>query len=232
MELRVGGKWTVADASEFPFVSADRSLGRDDEAKLFGYTARVEVSFCAMVAWLPRTQADVSIVERNVPLTVIQESSLIQVHHQAAGHGCFNMIITGFPVQLTRWGESFARRLVLNYWHYADGHFEDHGTRSRWLLESPVAKKQWSEEQRLHWCEESLERVEGYRRFVEPLSTECLVQPQRVDLCESFYPFDLNDENLLRVASDPEAVNREIKMIAHHFHPLEAVICILAENSD
>ena len=67
---------------------------------------------------------------------------------------------------------------------------------------------------------------------MQPLSTECLVQPQRIDLCDSFYPFDLHDENLAWLAADPEGVKADVETVAEHFDPAEAVLCIVAENSD
>lgn len=206
----------------------------DDEARwreYFSYTARLEVPFCAMVAWVPRDQAQVRKWE-SVPPDLLRRTKLVEVYQQAAGHLCHHMIIFGFSFELSPWGYALAHRTVLNYWQHLGGYFESHIGRSRWLLESPVAKKQWPEEQRVRWCQESAERVERYRHSVKPLSTECLVQPQRIDLCESFYPFDLSDENLSRVAVDPEGVKADVQTVAEHFDPAEAVLCVVAENSD
>lgn len=197
----------------------------------FNYTARREVPYCAMVAWVTDSTSQLRKWEA-APPDLVNRSRLVEVYQQAAGHLCQQLIIFGFSFELSARGQSIAQRTVLNYYHYLGGHFESHIWRSRWLLESPVAKESWSEEQRITWSEESAGHVESYRRFVRPLTTECLVQPQRVHLCESFYPFDLSDENLAQTAVDSDAVKREIQMVAEYFDPADAVLCIVAENSD
>ena len=186
---------------------AGRIIDQDHEGswrRVLRYTAKLEVPFCAMLAWVPnRNWTEPSGLHTDIPNSEIEESGLIQMEHQAAGHSCLQILIEGFPFELSSWGEARARSLVIQYWNRLSGLFEQHG----------------------------LERVESFRRQMLPLTTVCLEQ-KRVPLCESFYAFDYTDENLQRVAADPGALKREVAALGSWVDPSKAVLCFVAENSD
>lgn len=191
----------------------------DDELRwreILHYTATLEIPFCCMVSWGPYVSDDSSGISKDIPPSVLDGAPLIQMYHQAAGHTCWHILIEGIPVQLSPRGRAQAHSIAINYWHHDAGYFQDV---TRLDCRSDEIREQCRREREL------------YQRRMKPLTTECIDQ-RRAPLCESFYPFDLTNENLALVAADPEAVKKELAALERWADPKKAVLCFVTENSD